>query len=641
MTDTVSGRFTGRSAPAPPVADPHDAARLTGTYSSARMTVRIERKDWNDCPLMRGLDKALWVLTNAIQGQHPTLTGRRRGLISLIWRRQGERLVRSQFPTDFDSLAALVRTGWEFEATVGLRGGMDDTQVGVAVNQPGQAPAGAAIVNFETISPEEYQQVEVVVQDVLAGRSNESNPLTRVARDLLAPVLPQDWAGLTDPILGDISPARILVLRALAHSQATTLRGTTLAPWTSEEPLVGIRFCDVQPGLAGWRGGSLTEAKQLIIGELMRIDGLGTAATFDWQTVKGTIRIEGELSSTGAASVWTVQAVVPQGPWIRNLLTGAIALITGAYAVPAPNSTYIEVTLDSRTTRVLKGLRPLLGLDGELFRGLIRHALAQRLSANMIGVRVTTSSFAQGGEGKKGKTTFFPPEHSDSKIVFGVEATRLLHAGRIGPTLALNLGCAPVFPVTIHIPCPEPPGYALTAMRTIPNGIAIRYRVPGARPTTSDVVTGYVGAGVDITQTGAHLPAGWLSDKLVNSQAHRSWALQLLRQAFQRDVGATTMLPVGRLKKGGGDPAYLFVMFPTVAAATQYCAALDAGNLPPELGRMLNSFLADTGRLTTFCAYIPPESIESCIDKDIVPLFKAGLMDSAVIRPTEAPDAQV
>ena len=259
----------------------------------------------------------------------------------------------------------------------------------------------------------------------------------------------------------------------------------------------------------------------------------------------------------------------------------------------------------------------------------------------MIGVRVTTSAFSPGGEGKKGKTTFFPPEHGDSKIVFGVEANLLLRAGRTGPTLALDLGCAPVCLVKIQIPCPETPGYALHAMRSLPNGIAIRYRVPGAHPTTENVVTGYVGAGVDITQTGAHLPAGWLSNKLVNSQAHKSWALQLLRQTFQREVGATTMLPVGRLKKDGGDPAYLFVMFPTVAAAANYCTSLDAGTLPSALGAMLNSFLDATGSLATFCAYIPPESIEACIEKDIVPLFKAGLMDSAVIRPTAAPDASV
>ena len=518
---------------------------------------------------------------------------------------------------------------------------MDNAQSG-AGDIPPRPPSGTGLVgvDFSTMTNEEYQQLDVVVREVLAGgRSNEDNPLTPAARRLLAPVQLQDWAALTDPIFGEISPARILALRALAHTKAVMLRANPLAPWIGQEPLVGVRFCDVQPGLAGWSGGSMAEARQLIIGELMRIDGLGAAATFDWQTIKGTIRIEGELSGTSASNVWTVLAVIPQGPWIPDLLTGTIALTTGAYAVPAPNATYIEVALDSRTTLVLKGLWRLLGLDSTLFRGLLRHALGQKLGAEMIGVRVTTSAFSHGGEGKKGKTTF-PPDHSDSKIVFGVEATLLLQAGRIGPTLALGLGCYPTYPITIQIPCPETPGYALHAMRSTPDCTAIRYRVPGALPTTRDVVMGYVGVGVDITQTGAHLPAGWISDRLVNSQAHKSWALQLLRQAFQREVGATTMIPVGRLKKGGGDPAYLFVMFPTVDAAAKYCALLDASTLPPGLKDMLSSFLGENGRLATFCAYIPPEAIESCNEKDVVHLFKAGLTGAAVINQA-APNAEV
>ena len=650
-TDTKLGSSKGTVAPtgAPPVVDPHDATRLSGTYRTARMIVTLQQTDWHDCPVIRGMtgrDTVYWVLTTAIQVQHPTLTGGRRRPIYLGWIRHGERLDRRRYPTDSDSLAELVRTGWEFEATalVGLRGGMDDAQ-GSDGNQHGQAPADAAAITFDFASAtdDEFQQLDAAVQAVLTGRCSEDTLQTRGARQLLAPVPPQDWARLTDPILGDISPARILALRDLTHSNATTLRNSSLAPWTSTEPLVGIRFCEVQPGLAGWQGGSTTEAKQLIIGELMRIAGLGTAENFDWQTVKGTIRIEGELSATGGHCVWTVQAVIPQGPWIRDLLTGAIALIAGAYAVPTPHTKYIEVTLDPRTTRVLKGLWSLLGIDGGLFRGLIRYALEQRLRADMIGVRVTTSAFSHGGEGKKGKTTFFSPEHSDSKIVIGADATLLLQASRTGPTLALGLGYAQALPVTIQIPCPEIPGYALNALRASPSGgdIAIRYRVPGAHPTTPDVVIGYVGAGVDITQTGAHLPAGWLSEKLVNSQARKSWALQLLRQTFQREVRAITMLPVGRLKKAGGDPAYLFVMFPTVAAATTYCTALDAGTLPAALTGMLSSFFEAAGTLATFCAYIPPESIEACIEKDIVPLFKAGLTDSTVIKPTAVPNASV
>jgi hypothetical protein len=66
--------------------------------------------------------------------------------------------------------------------------------------------------------------------------------------------------------------------------------------------------------LAGWTSGSMTEAKQRIVGELMRIDGLRAAANYDWQTIKTSIRIDGELSATGAPGRRGVQGLVPQGP---------------------------------------------------------------------------------------------------------------------------------------------------------------------------------------------------------------------------------------------------------------------------------------------------------------------------------------
>ena len=124
-------------------------------------------------------------------------------------------------------------------------------------------------------------------------------------------------------------------------------------------------------------------------------------------------------------------------------------------------------------------------------------------------------------------------------------------------------------PVTLETPCPEPPGYALAAtrMRRVPYESAVR--LPASPPpTTRDIVLGYIGAGVDLYQTGSHLAAGWLSDRLVNSATDRykAWAIQLLRnlRLFRSQVHASTMVPVGRLKKGGGDPAFLYVMFPTM-----------------------------------------------------------------------------
>ena len=625
-----------------PLAAPLEGVRLLGRYRSTNMVVTIERKTWNDCPQIDEHATVHWVLSKAILGQSLTPTGGRMAPMLITWSREGERLARRQYPTDFDSLAELGRTGWEFEATVGLRGGMDSAQPGGEGVQPRAAPEqqGSGSIAFDKATEDEFKQLDTAVREVMAGRGNPSNPLKTAARQLLAPIRPQNWAELTDPIYGEISPARILALRYVVHVHQAELQAIPLASWTSSSNLLGIRFCEVNPSMAGWTGGSMAEAKQLIVGELVRIDGLRAAANYDWQTIKTSIKIDGELSATGATVRWGVQVLVPQGPWTQGLLTGAIALMAGAYAVPLPHSTYVEVTLDPRTTLILKGLWRLLGLDGALFRGLIRYALGRALEADMIGVRVTTSAYSHGGEGKKGKCTFFPADHSDSKIVIGVEATKLLQAGRIESSLMLQLGYAATFPVTIETPCPDTPGYALRAMLCTKDQTIVRYRTTGAQPTTRDIVLGYVGVEVDIAQTGAHLPAGWLSSKLVNSQADQAWAMQLLRQILQRNVGASTMIPIGRLKKGGGDPAYLFIMFPSDAAATRFCEGLDTRTLPDELANTLGTFLDPNGRLATFCAYIPPEPFQLCPEKEIIPLFKAGLTEQAIINPAP-PNAQI
>ena len=66
------------------------------------------------------------------------------------------------------------------------------------------------------------------------------------------------------------------------------------------------------------------------------------------------------------------------------------------------------------------------------------------------------------------------------------------------------------------------------------------------------------------------------------------------------------MVPVGRLKKGGGDPAFLCVMFPMVEGGAAYCDAIDKiAPAPALLAAPGNFFNAATGRLVTVCAYIP------------------------------------
>lgn len=92
------------------------------------------------------------------------------------------------------------------------------------------------------------------------------------------------------------------------------------------------------------------------------------------------------------------------------------------------------------------------------------------------------------------------------------------------------------------------------------------------------------------------------------------------------------MQPIGRLKKGG-DPVFLYVMFASVEAAARFCVAAETRTLPPTLTEMLKSFLDPAGTLVMYCAYVPPEALAKCQEKELVPLFKAGMTDAARINP--------
>ncbi len=126
------------------------------------------------------------------------------------------------------------------------------------------------------------------------------------------------------------------------------------------------------------------------------------------------------------------------------------------------------------------------------------------------------------------------------------------------------------------------------------------------------------------------MPAGWLSEKIVNSIAEKAWALQLLRKAFMDTVGSVSMLPIGKLKKGG-DPFFLYLMFASIDNAASFCAAVHNRSLPADLATMLGSFLDPAGTLVMYCAHVPPEALAYCPEKELVSLFKTGLTDAARI----------
>ena len=356
--------------------------------------------------------------------------------------------------------------------------------------------------------------------------------------------------------------------------------------------------------------------------------GLTSADGFEWQSFREHVKVDGDVANPDG--VWTVSAVLPQGHTVAALLGGDMVFAEGAYTVPLPDGAYIEVVLEESTTALLKAVAGLLRLDTKMLRGVIQSAVSRSLGGADCTVRLTTSNWTPGRDGRKSKTEYFEPNHPQSRIMIGVEATRLLQAGRLGPYLTLELGHPPELPVRIQMPCPRVPAYALNALRKVRDVHVVRFLSPRTTPVSRDIVLGYVGAGVDTGHTAGHMPAGWLSEKIVNSIAEKAWALQLLRKAFMDTVGAVSMLPIGKLKKGG-DPVFLYLMFASIDNAASFCAAVHNRSLPADLATMLGSFLDPAGTLVMYCAHVTPEALAYCPEKELVSLFKTGLTDAARI----------
>lgn len=590
---------------------------VVGTYRSHPVAFEFSVTDWdnewNDGTL--SIKRRLKEVIRHRSGVKSSTRLSGLGPVLLRWTVEGRQLRRDEEPDSFASLKRLCERGGEFEATIGVLGGADHAH----------EDAGNGEVDWDGL--------DRAVRAVMSGSIAEQNNEISRAQRLLAPIKPEAWKALAElnSTRGIVSAARILTLKDIASTHEAALRSVSLPAWATSDSLVAIRICNISPTAVGWTGhGTMWQAKCRVMEAILGIGNVRSAPRFEWEMFKSHVRVDGDLSSSGCP--WSATALLPQGPWIQGLLTGQIPM-NGAYAVLAPHSTYVEFELEAKVGELLKSIRTLLGLDEGLFRGLVRNALQRALGAEVCGIRLTTSAFTPAADGKRAKTTFFPSDHEASRIVVGVEATHLLQMGRLGPYITIELGYPPALPVTLETMCPEAPGYALRAMRKVASGTAVRLRLVGALPTTRDVVLGYQGAGHDPRQTGAHLPGGWLSDSIINSIANRALALQLLRQTFRDRVAAVSMVPVGRLKKGGGDPAYLFLMFATIEAAAAFCDAVDRLTLPQELVAAIHEFIdLEQGTLLTFCSYIPPEAIQGCAEKEIVALFKAGMTDEACIR---------
>ena len=167
---------------------------LVGTFRSRVLSVTIEPKDWEVCEWGKtGATAVRLAVASAIGRQvGKKLTGL--GPLFLKWKRGHEILPRDREPADGVELRQIKAEGFEFEATIGLRGGADAPDGGAA--QAG-AEARAGADGGHAADEEEI--------DFASFRTIRTISWIRRCRRL-SPTRPPPHMGVRSPSLGSLWP---------------------------------------------------------------------------------------------------------------------------------------------------------------------------------------------------------------------------------------------------------------------------------------------------------------------------------------------------------------------------------------------------------------------------------------------------
>ena len=503
-------------------------------------------------------------------------------------------------PSSWGSLKQFARIGGQYRVTTQLQGGMDPDHSALLTEVKLCATLGWAEIdaNYTRI-----QNAEDPGPDI-AGSGSWVLARALMAKGSLGQM--ESLAALPLPLLSraQMSPARIVALQVVMERKAWD-PVPMLPSWVLAKDWVEVRFNNVQTRelLPGEHHSHSFRQMQTAVFATLQESVAALASFGDWEDLRPETKVDGDLRAK--AEYIGITTVLPTGSWIEELLKGRITLTTASYMTLSPRDGFCEAVLDGPDSRLLICIGIATRQSIPAYCALLNGAFRDALHTDLVLTRITTSKWAGGGKGQKGKATFHKPTDEQAEIAIGISVISLILQRRKGPTLLLNLGREGEFPIQVRIRFPEIP---LRTLYEMVHAKSLPLRCIGLSTEFDCRVLCY-----------GPRPKGWLAREAVNA-GERTALKRHLRLVFETHVNATTTRLIGRYSGKLGGPIILYLEFGSTEASRSFNTAARTGQLPAEVQRATAPFNDGNGHLYTSAA--PAEALEMLKEKELLTLLE-------------------
>ena len=113
--------------------------------------------------------------------------------------------------------------------------------------------------------------------------------------------------------------------------------------------------------------------------------------------------------------------------------------------------------LDGHDSRLLFSIGAATRQSIQAYCALLNGAISDALQTDLVLTKITTSKWAGGGKGQKGKITHHQTTAEQAELAVGINAFSLVLQNRQGPAILLKLSSESEFPVQVRVGCPQVP----------------------------------------------------------------------------------------------------------------------------------------------------------------------------------------